>query len=221
MKNAFLIFLSFSLWACKQFNGSGENKMSATDTQNVQQVGEFEHAAYFASGCFWCVEAIFESVEGVHEAISGYSGGEEKKPTYSEVSAGRTGHAEAVKVLYDPEKVDYKTLVKVYYGSHNPTTANGQAPDFGRQYRSVIFYQNTKEKEVATAYRDSLANSTLYEKPLATEIVSFERFWPAEDYHQDYEKKNPDNPYVRKVSVPRLNRFKAKYPELLKEDAKL
>jgi peptide-methionine (S)-S-oxide reductase len=173
--------------------------------------------AYFASGCFWCVEAIFESVRGVEEAVSGYSGGKEANPTYEQVSSGRTGHAEAVEVYYDPELVSYATLVEVFYGSHDPTTVDGQAPDFGRQYRSMILYQNEEEKKIAEDYKAKLEASGKYNKPIATEIVSFEKFWDAEDYHQDYERKNPNQPYVRSVSIPRLKKFQAKYPELLKE----
>jgi peptide-methionine (S)-S-oxide reductase len=174
--------------------------------------------AYFASGCFWCVEAIYESVKGVEEAISGYAGGEEPNPTYSEVSAGKTGHAEAVMVIYDPELVSFETLVEVYYGSHDPTTVNGQHPDYGRQYRSVIFYTNEQEREIAQAAKQALAESGAYDQPIATEITELEKFWPAEEYHQDFEERNPNQPYVRSVSIPRLNRFKERFPHLLKEN---
>ncbi len=184
-------------------------------TRNVEILQDFSKA-YFASGCFWCVEIIFESVQGVEEAVSGYSGGKEENPTYRQVSNGSTGHTEAVEVFYDPEKVSYETLIKVYYGSHDPTTVNGQAPDFGAQYRSVIFYQNDSEKKIAEEFKKTLEASGKYNKPIATEIVPFEKFWIAEDYHQDYEKKNPNQPYVRGVSIPRLKKFQAKFPELLK-----
>lgn len=173
--------------------------------------------AYFASGCFWCVEAIFESVKGVEEVVSGYAGGKEQNPTYRQVSAGATGHTEAVEVYYNPEVVSYETLLKVYYGSHDPTTVNGQSPDFGRQYRSAIFYSNEEEKKLAEAFKAELNASGQYSDPIATEIVPNEKFWPAEDYHQDYERNNPNQPYVRSVSVPRLKRFQAKFPELLKK----
>ncbi len=172
--------------------------------------------AYFASGCFWCVEAVFESVQGVHEAVSGYSGGTESNPTYQQVGAGETSHAEAVEVHYNPEIVSYETLVKVYYGSHNPTTVDGQAPDFGRQYRSMILYNNEEEKKIAEDYKATLEASNEFGAPIVTEIVAFTKFWKAEDYHQNYERLNPNNSYVRGVSIPRLNRFKAKYPNLLK-----
>jgi peptide-methionine (S)-S-oxide reductase len=173
--------------------------------------------AYFASGCFWCVEAIYESVVGVEEAVSGYAGGPEANPTYGQVSAGSTGHSETVEVFYDPEKVDFRTLVKVFYGSQNPTTVNGQHPDYGPQYRSIIFYSSEEEKKIAEEEKAALATSGLYNEPIATEITSFEKFWPAEDYHQDFEKLNPNQSYVRNVSVPRLNKFKKRFPELLKD----
>ncbi len=171
--------------------------------------------AYFASGCFWCVEAIYESVKGVKEVISGYSGGKSKNPTYYEVGAGLSGHAEAVAVYYDPQIVDFKTLVKVFYGSQDPTTI-GQKPDFGKQYRSVIFYQNEKEKIIAETFKDALAKTGAYKDPIVTEIIPFEKFWNAETYHQDYEKLHPDENYVKYVSIPRLQRFQKNYPELLK-----
>jgi peptide-methionine (S)-S-oxide reductase len=211
---AFLPFLmSFQLEEC---SGSTANNTSYTETPAEELQGL--QTAYFASGCFWCVEAVYESVEGVKEAVSGYSGGKEQNPTYYQVGSGQTGHAEAVEVFYDPAVVSFKTLVKVFYGSHNPTTVNGQAPDFGTQYRSIIFYQNEEEKAIATAFKDSLDNSGTYDKPIATEILKFKKFWKAEEYHQDYEKRNPNESYVRNVSVPRLRRFQAKYPELLKKD---
>ncbi len=176
--------------------------------------------AYFASGCFWCVEAIFESVKGVEEAVSGYAGGDEANPTYQQVSAGATGHTEAVEVYYDPAVIDYETLLKVYYGSHDPTTVNGQAPDFGTQYRSMILYTNDKEREMAMQFKKDLAASGQYSEPIATEIEPLSKFWKAEEYHQDFERRNPNQSYIQNVSIPRLNRFKKKFPNLLKEDLK-
>lgn len=207
-----LIFMGLIFTQC----ASGQ-KDKSTETTTKPELQNLE-TAYFASGCFWCVEAIYESVIGVEEAVSGYSGGKEKNPTYRQVSGGQTGHAEAVKVYYDPEVVSFKTLVKVYYGSQNPTTINGQAPDFGLQYRSIIFYENEQEKMIAETYRDSLDASGTYTDPIATEILPFQKFWEAEEYHQDYEKRNPYQPYVRSVSVPRLKRFQARFPELIKEE---
>ncbi|MFS4494636.1 peptide-methionine (S)-S-oxide reductase MsrA [Maribacter sp. 2308TA10-17] len=176
--------------------------------------------AYFASGCFWCVEAIFESVKGVKEAVSGYSGGSEQNPTYQQVGAGLTSHAEAIEVYYDPEVISFTALVQVFFGSHDPTTLNRQGPDRGPQYRSVAFYKNEEEKKIIEAYIGALVDQNVYDgDPITTEVTAFEKFWIAEDYHQDYEKKHPNNSYITNVSIPRLNRFKANFGEYLKEDA--
>lgn len=203
-------------------DGAGEATTEAKKKSSDPRIGtepelaDYERA-YFASGCFWCVEAIFESVIGVEEAVSGYAGGSEPDPTYEQVSRGATTHAEAVEVFYDPDVVDYATLVRVFFGSHDPTTVNGQAPDFGPQYRSMILTQNDDERKIALSFRKTLATSGAYDRPIATEIVDLEKFYPAELYHQDYELRNPDEPYIRRVSVPRLERFKAKFPELVRD----
>jgi peptide-methionine (S)-S-oxide reductase len=176
---------------------------------------EDSSVAYFASGCFWCVEAVFESVKGVEEAISGYAGGEAKNANYKEVSSGRTDHAEAVAVYYDPEVIDYETLLVVFFASHDPTTKDQQGPDRGRQYRSAIFYTNAQEERLAKNYVRKLLDEKTFHK-ITSEIVPFEAFYPAEKYHQNYKKKNPNDPYVKGVSNPRLEKFKRKHPELLK-----
>lgn len=170
--------------------------------------------AYFASGCFWCVEAIYEHVKGVDEVISGYAGGHTQNPTYEASNTGTTGHAEAVEVIYNPEIVSFATLVDVYFGSQNVTQVNGQGNDRGSQYRSIIFYQNDDQKKIITDKKDALAKE-LNEK-IAAEVYPFQKFWIAEDYHQDYERLHPNDGYIRNVSIPRFNRFKAKFPELIK-----
>lgn len=175
--------------------------------------------AYFASGCFWCVEAIYESVKGVEESISGYSGGRTKNPTYESSNTGRTGHAEAVEIIYDPTVVSFATLVDVYFGSQNVTQENGQGPDNGSQYRSIIFYENEAQKKIIDQKVAAL-NKQLRRGKVAAEIKPFEKFWVGEDYHQNYERLHPDEPYVRGVSVPRLQRFQKKFPHLLKDAAK-
>lgn len=183
-----------------------------------QDLQKYE-TAYFASGCFWCVEAIFESVRGVKEVISGYAGGIEENPTYEEVSYGKTTHAEAVEVFYDPKEISYFELVQVFFGSHDPTSLNRQGPDRGAQYRSIAFYKNSEEKKIIESYMAALEESGKYKDPIVTEITAFSKFYDAEDYHQDYERKNPNNSYVRQVSVPRLNRFKKNFPDYLKKEA--
>ena len=175
--------------------------------------------AVFASGCFWCVEAAFESVIGVEEVVSGYSGGKEANPTYEQVGSHETGHAEAIQVFYDPAVVSYATLLKVYFASQNPTQVNGQGPDRGEPYRSIIFYHNASEKVQASSYKAEIQKK--YREPIAAEIKAFEKFWPAEDYHQDYIKHNPDVPYVQGESIPRIKRFQKQYPDLIKPGHKL
>ena len=174
--------------------------------------------AYFASGCFWCVEAIYESVKGVIEVYSGYAGGITKNPNYYQIGTGRTGHAEAVEVIYDPNLVTYATLVQVFFGSHDPTTPNRQGPDYGSQYRSIAFYKTQEEKNIIEKYIKILEDGNYFQKEIITEIKFLEKFYYAEQYHQDYEKNNPNNPYVKNVSIPRLRKFQKKYPELLKEN---
>lgn len=205
--------LFFTLIACST---QGTDSQPTITDQPEKDLSGFS-VAYFASGCFWCVEAVYESVEGVEEAISGYAGGNTVDPTYEEVGTQKTGHAETVAVYYDAEVVDFETLLTVYYASQDPTQVNGQGPDRGSAYRSIIFYQNEEERVQAQAKKDALDASAAYDAPIATEILAFEAFYEAEDYHQNYERLNPNHPYVRAVSVPRLKRFQAKHPELLKK----
>ena len=171
--------------------------------------------AYFASGCFWCVESIYESLRGVIEVESGYSGGSVKNPTYYQVLTGKTGHAEAIKVTYNPQIISFKDLVKVFFASHDPTTLNRQGPDVGTHYRSIAFFQNDNEKNIIDSEIKKLLDNNTYKK-IVTEVKKFISFYIAEDYHQDYKKKNPNNPYIWNVSIPRINNFKNKFPELLK-----
>jgi peptide-methionine (S)-S-oxide reductase len=208
------VSLFFSCHNQAQINPKQQEVIDADPVVVPMQDGKAR--AYFASGCFWCVEAIYESVKGVDEVISGYSGGFTENPTYEKSNTGKTGHAEAVEVIYDPEVVSFATLVDVYFGSQNPTQVNGQGPDRGSQYRSIIFYQNDEQKKIIEEKKAALAKEL--DATIAAEIYPLQKFWIAEAYHQDFEKRNPNQSYVRAVSIPRLNRFKAKFPELLKED---
>ena len=217
MKNLiplFLIALLFSSQNSAQVNKEQHAVINAKPVEVPMKNGKAK--AYFASGCFWCVEAVYESVKGVDEVINGYSGGHTKNPTYEASNTGRTGHAEAVEVIYDPQVISFSTLVDVYFASQNPTQVNGQGPDNGSQYRSIIFYQNDNQKQIILKKKEAL--SKILNKEVAAEVYPFQKFWKAEDYHQNYEKLHPENRYVQGVSVPRLNRFKAKMPELLKEN---
>jgi peptide-methionine (S)-S-oxide reductase len=213
-----LLFLSiFFLISC-EINSNSKKKVADKEVALLpQELQEYE-TAYFASGCFWCVEAIFESVEGVKEVVSGYSGGKEENPTYQQVGRGLTSHAEAVEVYYDPKVVSFKTLVKVFFGSHDPTTKNRQGPDRGAEYRSIAFYKSPQEAQIIKDYIKELEQKGVYNKKIVTQVIPFEKFWKAEDYHQDYEKKHPNNPYIKNVSIPRLKKFQKKFPELLKKE---
>lgn len=227
VKTSFLILLLLASISCQPKNKSNKEDVAKSEPAEAQletkltaeQLQDYE-TAYFASGCFWCVEAIFESVKGVKEVYSGYAGGTEKNPTYEEVSYGRTTHAEAVKVFYDPEVISFTQLVQVFFGSHDPTTLNRQGPDRGPQYRSIAFYKNDKEKKIIQGYMNKLETENVYgDRPIVTEVKAFDTFYMAEEYHQDYEKRNPNNSYIRNVSIPRLNRFKENFQSYLKEDA--
>ncbi len=167
--------------------------------------------AVFAEGCFWCSEHIFEAVVGVDSAVSGYSGGHTINPTYQQVCGEKTGHAEAVMVYYDPKKVSYDELVKVFFASQDPTTPDQQGPDRGSSYRSVAFYQNASEKAAIEAGIAAVNDSKRFRNKVVTEVLPLEKFYRAEEYHQDYIHLNPGNPYVQNVSLPRFELFKQTY----------
>ena len=174
--------------------------------------------AVFAQGCFWCMEEIFESVKGVKEVISGYAGGDQPNPTYEQVGRGETAHAESIEVIYDAQKISYEDLLKVYFNAGDITQVNGQGPDHGRQYRSIVFYNNETQKNQIEAYIKMLEDSGQYDKPIAVEILPFHKFYKAEDYHQDYVKLHPNQGYVRGVSIPRFKKAVQHFPELLKKE---
>ena len=209
----FSIFLSFQ--SCFGKEKVIKNDKDRNEVKNLIKYQNTEKA-YFASGCFWCVEAIYESIKGVEEVYSGYSGGNTPNPTYNKIGTGRTGHAEAVEVVYDPSMISYETLVDVFFGSHDPTTLNRQGPDRGTQYRSIAFYMNDKEKIIIESTIKRLEQNNIFKGSIVTEVKKLKKFFYAEEYHQNYEKLNPNNSYVRNVSIPRLKRFKIKFPQLLK-----
>lgn len=218
--NHFLIALNliWGLAACQATKSKSNDATEKSTDHSEQTQAQLDglEKAYFASGCFWCVEAVYESVKGVHESISGYAGGHTENPTYEDSNTGRTGHAETVEIYYDPEVVDFATLVEVYFGSQNVTQVNGQGPDRGSQYRSIIFYQNDEQKAIIDQKIAEL-NKALAPEKVGAEVMPFEKFWRGEDYHQNYEKLHPNHPYIQNISVPRLRKFQAKFPQLLKE----
>ena len=170
--------------------------------------------AYFASGCFWCVESIYEDFKGVISVSSGYAGGYMRNPTYRQVIGGKTGHAETVKVIYNPNQISFSKLVEIFFLSHDPTTINRQGPDIGSHYRSIAFYENEHEKEIIKNYIDVLNLRQIYKNKIVTEIKQIEVFYEAEEYHQNFKKKNPNNPYILNVSNARIKKFKTQYPFL-------
>lgn len=171
--------------------------------------------ATFGSGCFWCTEAIYQRLQGVSSVKSGYSGGHVKNPAYREVCNGTTGHAEVVQVEYDPDKISYAELLEVFWKTHDPTTLNRQGNDVGTQYRSVIFYHNSDQKQEAESYRKKLNESEIWNDPIVTEIVRFEVFYEAEDYHQDYFNNNQSQPYCNLVIAPKVDKLKAVFSDKL------
>ena len=211
-----LLLLSIS--SCRQRHITPVNKTFAAAKTDLSA---YKKAA-FAAGCFWHEELLFESVKGVKEAVSGYAGGTTKDPTYEEVSTGNTGHAESVMVYYDSTQITYPQLLKVYFEAQDdPTQVNGQGPDYGTEYRSIIFYSNAQEKALADEYIGSMNRSGKYKQPVAAQVIPYDTFWKAEDYHQDYIDRNPDNSYVQDVSIPDVRRFQKKCPEMIKPGKKL
>jgi len=177
-----------------------------------------EQTAVFAGGCFWGVEAVFEHVKGVANVKSGYAGGDAKTATYDQVSDGDTGHAESVKVTFDPTKVTYVQLLTVFFSvAHDPTQLNFQGPDHGTQYRSAIFYADAMQKKLANDYIDAINKSKVFDKPVVTQIVPLDKFFDAEEYHQDYLKHHPDEPYIVINDQPKVAALKEKFPELYVE----
>lgn len=171
-----------------------------------------EAVATFAEGCFWHAEIVFQSLAGVRDAVSGYAGGTDTSPDYGKVSTGETGHAETVQVYYDPAVISYETLVKALFASMDPTQLNRQGNDAGTEYRSIAFYRNEAEKKIIEEEIRRVNASGKYKSPVVTEVKPFVHFYPAEDYHQEYISRNPDNPYVRNVSIPEYRHFRASFP---------
>lgn len=173
--------------------------------------------ATFANGCFWCTEAIFEELDGVISATSGYMGGKTENPNYKEVCSGETGHAECLEIIYDPIKISFDELLAVFWETHDPTTLNRQGADVGTQYRSAIFYHNSEQKEKSEKYKAELDKSGAFPRPIVTEITSASKFYPAEDYHQQYFELNGEsNPYCAMVIRPKLDKFRKVFKDKLK-----
>ena len=211
MRNKLIIIILVLAASCSKAQVSDKQKLIINSDPILVNTEEV-HRAYFASGCFWCVEAIYESIIGVNEVISGYSGGFTSNPTYEIVNTQRTGHAETIEVIYDPKLISFSQLVEVYFGTQNIEQINGQGPDNGTQYRSIIFYQNQEQKEIINEKVEEIKNSLKVN--VAAKAYPFLKFWKAEKYHQDFKKNNKNNRYIINVSDPRFKRFKYKFSEI-------
>jgi peptide-methionine (S)-S-oxide reductase len=215
MTNKLVIIILILAGSCSKAQESNRQKL-IINSDPILVNTEVIHRAYFASGCFWCVEAIYESIIGVNEVISGYSGGFTSNPTYEIVNTQRTGHAETIEVIYDPKLISFSQLVEVYFGTQNIEQINGQGPDNGTQYRSIIFYQNQEQKEIINEKVQEITNSLKVN--VAAKAYPFLKFWKAEGYHQDFKKNNKNNRYIINVSDPRFKRFKYKFSEIIDQN---
>lgn len=173
--------------------------------------------ATLAAGCFWCTEAIFQRLKGVHSVMSGYSGGSMNEPSYDAVTSGKTGHAEAIQIEFDPSVISYEKLLEIFWRTHDPTTPNQQGNDVGPQYRSVIFYHSEAQRETAQNLKEKLETSGDYDSPIVTEIVPFEKFYTAEEYHQNFYNNNPKAGYCQLIINPKLDKLVEEFKDELKE----
>ena len=203
----FLFLLTMLLPACSQEAVNGKPKQMI-DPKDEQPSPKKLATATFGAGCFWCVEAIFEQLVGVEKVVSGYCGGTTGKPSYQDVCTGETGHAEVCRISYDPERISYRDLLQVFWQTHDPTTRNRQGNDIGTQYRSVIFYHDQRQKQIAEACKKELTAAQVWNKPIVTEIVPITTFYSAENYHQDYYRLNRRQPYCQYVIRPKLEKFR-------------
>jgi len=214
MKINFIILLGF-IFATLGCQSQPENKKTTKEMVQINEEGL--DTAILGAGCFWCVEAVFQRIDGVEKVISGYSGGFIKNPPYREVCEGTTGHAEVCLLKYDPKKVSFETLLSVFWQTHNPTTLNRQGNDVGTQYRSAIFYMNEEQKILAEKYKKELSESGAFKDPIVTEITAYTNFYPAEDYHQNYYNDNTSQGYCQFVIAPKLEKFEKVFGDKLRK----
>ena len=172
--------------------------------------------ATLAAGCFWCVEAIFDDLKGVQDVVSGYTGGHIENPTYHQVCSDTTGHAESIQIIFDSDAISYKEILQIFLTVHDPTTLNRQGNDIGTSYRSAIFYHDALQRRIAEETIAEFENERIYDRPIVTEVKAFDKFWPAEDYHQEYFENNPNQPYCMAVVSPKVAKFRSKFASKLK-----
>ena len=212
-----MFFMAFAQAACSRpSHAAGEALPAPAADTPLGKEGE-TRTAVFAGGCFWCVEAVFEQLAGVSDVVSGYAGGTEASADYKKVSSGETDHAEAIQITYDPSKVTYGQLLRIFFGTHDPTTKDRQGPDWGKQYRSAVFFADDEQKKVAEAYIKQLDEAKAFEAPIVTTLEPLQAFYPAEQYHQDFVAQNPDHPYVRQWALPKVQKLLSKYGEQVKD----
>ena len=210
------LYLPFALLLFSFCAGQGKNHEQPGDIMNNDPNIKLDTAT-FGAGCFWCVEAIFQNLEGVYSVIAGYTGGRTKNPTYKEVCEGNTGHAEVAQISFDPQKISFDELLEVFWKTHDPTTLNRQGADVGDQYRSVIYYHNDAQQAVAEKSKSAMDASGYFDAPIVTAIEPLGIFYKAEDYHQNYFKYNPGQPYCVAVIKPKVEKFRKEFKEKLKE----
>jgi peptide-methionine (S)-S-oxide reductase len=214
MRHVGLILLSiFTLFACSRKDSPIKSGFMADAAFSSKQMD----TAIFGNGCFWCTEAVFQQLEGVEKVVSGYSGGHVDNPTYEQVCEKNTGHAEVLKIVYDKSKISFDELLEIFWQTHDPTTLNRQGNDVGPQYRSVVFYQNEEQKEKAEKYKAALDKSGAFDKPIVTAIEKYINFYPAEDYHQNYYKRNSGQPYCYYVIRPKMEKLQKVFGSKLKK----
>jgi peptide-methionine (S)-S-oxide reductase len=172
--------------------------------------------ATLAGGCFWCIEAVYQEIDGVESVVPGYTGGSSTNPTYEQVSTGKSGHAEAVQVTFDPAEVSYREILEIFFSAHDPTTLNRQGADVGTQYRSAIFYHSDKQKTISQEVMKEINKARLWERPMVTQVAPISKFYPAEDYHRDYFKKHPEHAYCQAVISPNVNKLRTQWVKRLK-----
>lgn len=210
-----MIFLLISLASCKA--EIPQTNISKEDMSITPEFTDTTAVATFGAGCFWCVEAVFQDLNGVYSVESGYMGGKKQDPTYKEVCTGMTGHAEVCRIIYDPRILTFKDLLEVFWQTHDPTTLNRQGNDVGTQYRSAIFYYSEEQKKEAEFYKSELDKSGAFSDPIVTTLEKVDRFYPAEDYHQNYYNQNGDQPYCAFVIKPKVEKFKKAFSSRLKQ----
>ncbi len=214
VKSIVPLLLLLPFFGCAQNNNIDTDKSEdmTTETDNLNL-----DTATFGAGCFWCVEAVFQQMKGVHKVESGYAGGFIDNPTYKQVCSGQTGHAEVARIWFDSSIISYETLLEIFWHSHDPTTLNRQGADEGTQYRSVIYYHNDEQKTMAEASKSATDTSGLWPNPIVTEITAVPTYYPAENYHQNYLNNNPNQPYCSAVVGPKVQKVRKQFKHLLKE----